>query len=439
MKNKYWVLVLSVLFTLIQITGAAGSNAWVKNGVVNSRLGQQRPDEALIIDHKTININAIPLGWLQTARQNLHIYYGHTSHGSQLMDGMDGLVSFANSGGRGLALPTDTFAGLDVTENWIDAGYYPDWVNQTRAFLGSPVPATGRGAAHPETNVVAWAWCGQLSWLGAADITSQYLQPMSQLEADYPGITFVYMTGHSDGSGETGDLSVNNQQIREYALQNHKVLYDFYDIELYDPDGNYYGNKAVNDACEYDSDGNGSRDRNWALDWQAAHTEGQDWYSCGCAHSQALNCNQKAYAAWWLWARLAGWGGPGLSQLAASTGSALPGQQIAYTVTLQNLALPASTSVTMTDSLPTGLTYVPGSLHASQGQCQDSLAPTLTWTGALNSASVVTITFNANVTANTRQSITNTAVISASGMPTIQSAATLLVDPLALFLPALRR
>ena len=67
MKNKYWVLILSVLFTLLQITGAAGSNAWVKNGVVNSRLGQQRPDEALIIDHKTININAIPLGWLQTA------------------------------------------------------------------------------------------------------------------------------------------------------------------------------------------------------------------------------------------------------------------------------------------------------------------------------------------------------------------------------------
>jgi hypothetical protein len=25
------------------------------------------------------------------------------------------------------------------------------------------------------------------------------------------------------------------------------------------------------------------------------------------SHSQPLNANQKAYAAWWLWARLAGW------------------------------------------------------------------------------------------------------------------------------------
>ena len=33
----------------------------------------------------------------------------------------------------------------------------------------------------------------------------------------------------------------------------------------------------------------------------------EDWYSCSSAHSQPLNANRKAYAAWWLWARLAGW------------------------------------------------------------------------------------------------------------------------------------
>jgi hypothetical protein len=45
------------------------------------------------------------------------------------------------------------------------------------------------------------------------------------------------------------------------------------------------------------------------VDWQNDHTEGMDWYDCSSAHSVELNANRKAYAAWWLWARLAGWEG----------------------------------------------------------------------------------------------------------------------------------
>ncbi len=58
-----------------------------------------------------------------------------------------------------------------------------------------------------------------------------------------------------------------------------------------------------------DSDGNGSPDKNWATEWQNSHSRGVDWYTCGSAHSEPVNANQKAYAAWWLWARLAGWDG----------------------------------------------------------------------------------------------------------------------------------
>jgi hypothetical protein len=86
-------------------------------------------------------------------------------------------------------------------------------------------------------------------------------------------------------------------------------LYDFADIESYDPDANYYLDKMANDNCDYDSDNNGSQDRNWAEDWQNAHQENVDWYSCSAAHSKPLNGNRKAYAAWWLWASLAGWNG----------------------------------------------------------------------------------------------------------------------------------
>ncbi len=267
--------------------------------------------DAIIADHSTTDITIIPASAISSAKANLHIAYGHTSHGSQITDGMTGLVNFANAGGKGLSLPHDIFAwnngggngALDLEEGsgWLnhDVGYYPNWVNETRAYLNDP--------SHADVNVIMWSWCGQVSNYSEQQMIDRYLEPMSQLETEYPNVVFVYMTGHADGSGETGNLHLRNQQIREYCETNGKVLFDFYDIECYDPDGNYYGDKRVNDACWYDSDGNGSRDRNWATEWQNAHTQGVDWYSCGSAHSYPINANQKAYAAWYLFARLAGW------------------------------------------------------------------------------------------------------------------------------------
>jgi hypothetical protein len=64
----------------------------------------------IIVDHTATNITLIPQAAIEAAITNLHIAYGHTSHGSQVTDGMSGLVAFANDGGLGLALPTDTFA-----------------------------------------------------------------------------------------------------------------------------------------------------------------------------------------------------------------------------------------------------------------------------------------------------------------------------------------
>lgn len=287
--------------------------------------------EPLIIDHTTDDITAIPEEWIQTAKGTLHIGYGHTSHGSQITSGMSGLVGFANSGGLGLALPKDIFSwnrygtggalhlyeGSSYDPNGdlpYDCGYWPTWKDETYEYLGTPDPVTGRGTNHPEMNVIIWSWCGQVAGQTEQSMLDTYLLPMTQLEEDYPGITFVYMTGHADGSGEGGNVHLRNQQIRQYCLDNNKVLFDFYDFDCRDPDNNYYGDKRVNDNCDYDSDGNGSLDRNWAIDWQSSHTEGVDWFMTSyCAHSQALNCNQKAYGAWWLWARLAGWPGVGVS------------------------------------------------------------------------------------------------------------------------------
>ena len=252
------ICILSTLMVAGKIapTAAYKSNTSFSEGDVLTVVARSQP---IIIDHTTVDISAIPQLWIETVKNDLNIYYGHTSHGSQLTTGMAGLVDFANGGGLGLSLPTDIFAGLSLQETSPDAGYYPTWVDNTRNHLGAPDPITGRGTTHPDTNVVIWSWCGQLSDISEQKVIDEYLLPMTQLELDYPGISFVYMTGHADGSGETGNLHLRNQQIRQYAISNNKILYDFYDIELYDPDGNYFGDKAVNDNCDYDSDGNGLR------------------------------------------------------------------------------------------------------------------------------------------------------------------------------------
>lgn len=278
---------VGILFCLS--AGITSATAWAASSPV-------------IVDHRCTRLSLIPEDKITAAKSQLHIAYGHTSHGSQLTTGMTGLVDFKgglyawNSGGAGgaLDLRDQPFSGAADLGN-------PDrtaWETATRAYLN----------AHPDVNVIIWSWCGQVSSATAADIDT-YLGLMNGLEADYPGVKFVYMTGHLDGGGLTGNLHLRNEQIRNYCRANNKILYDFADIETYDPSGTYFGDKIPDDACGYDSDGDGARDRNWAQEWQAAHAEGVDWYGCDSAHSEPVNANQKAYAAWWLWARLAGWQG----------------------------------------------------------------------------------------------------------------------------------
>ncbi len=250
----------------------------------------------IVINHISTHLNEVPLSAITNARSTLHIAYGHTSHGSQITDGMTGLVSYANApyggstyrwnnGGTGGALDLHDYAMSGDLGN-------PDrtsWAQRTRTYL----------SAHPDVNVIMWSWCGQAD-TSAADITT-YLNLMNGLETEFPNVKFVYMTGHLVGTGTNGNLNQRNEQIRAYVRANNKILFDFADIESYDPDGlvNYMALNA-DDGCNY----NGG---NWATAWQNAHP-GQ-WYNCGAAHTQPLNANMKAYAAWNLWARLAGWNG----------------------------------------------------------------------------------------------------------------------------------
>jgi hypothetical protein len=49
----------------------------------------------VIINHTSTNLSLVPKPAIERAIANLHIVYGHTSHGSQITDGMTGLSHFS--------------------------------------------------------------------------------------------------------------------------------------------------------------------------------------------------------------------------------------------------------------------------------------------------------------------------------------------------------
>lgn len=277
----------------------AATNKSDESSSTNKSIENAVSSKSIVIDHTCIKLDQISLEWIEKAKNDLHIFYGHTSHGSQITSGLLALTEFKKSPYNFKSGSSNDSA--DLRENpSMDLGNpdYEAWATETRKYLEK----------NKNINTVMWSWCGQMSGANNRHVKT-YLDLMQALEIEFPGVTFVYMTGHLDGTGENGILARNNNQIREFCINNNKVIYDFADIESYNPDGVYFGDKFANDACDYDSNGDKKPDKNWAKEWQDTHKEGVDWYQCTAAHSQPVNGNMKACAAWWLMARIAGWDG----------------------------------------------------------------------------------------------------------------------------------
>jgi len=171
--------------------------------------------QAIVASHETTELSRIPYYWVNKVKTDFRVWYGHTSHGSQITSGIGNLQSHYgepwtfNSSGSGGALSYQETGG--------DLGHNGDlsWYYTTIQKLNEP------GC---DRNVVIWSWCG-----GVSDNTPEgisiYLDSMNRLEEMYPDVKFVYMTGHQD-IWAWHNLTERNQQIRDYCLQNGKILYE---------------------------------------------------------------------------------------------------------------------------------------------------------------------------------------------------------------------
>lgn len=234
--------------------------------------------QTLVANHTSVaEFDAIPDTVVREIRSTYKIFYGHTSHGSQIVTGMQMLMAEDT-----VYRVNDGDGSLFIEEYASDLGHLGDtsWAQITRQRLDQP---------GNDINLVVWSWCG-----GVSDNTEEginaYLIAMSALERAYPNVKFVYMTGHLDGTGPAGNLFLRNNQIRRSCIYHGDLLFDFADIESYDPSGVAYLNGT--DACE------------WCTTW----CDSNACPSCvDCAHTHCFNCYQKGKGFWWLLAELTAW------------------------------------------------------------------------------------------------------------------------------------
>jgi len=242
--------------------------------------------EPIIVDHTTTDLTQVPDIWVEQVKKNVKVYYGHTSHGFQLIQGLKSIEAQQGPKYRvvtGLTLPKepDALCIRDRSDTYDPKDFFPT------------VP--GALNSNPEINVVMYGWCGQPSGNQWQSLLNNYIDSMKSLEQQYPSVTFVYMTGHAQ-EADCGGCNRHrfNETLRKYCKEKNKVLFDFADLDV------WYNGKM-----------NTYLSPRWCVCLGSVPREHPHWgggnWNNPCGHSTYGNCEQKGKAVWWMLARIRGW------------------------------------------------------------------------------------------------------------------------------------
>ena len=289
-------------FTFLVVLLVASLSLQVGQAQANYSVTSSWPG-GLIIDHNCIQLDAVPSEWIDAAQADTRIHYAHTSHGSQITTGM-GRIEAANVsydcaiGGGYLPSEPNALCILDGNppESYITPELYWQGVS-ARALTQNTLDD------NPTLTISLWSWCTQLNYYDAAG-TQEYLDAMTMLEEANPDITFIYMTSNAQAGGSDGyNRWINNQMVRQYCIENDKILFDFADLDCWSG-GEHSTYSYFNGEQTFD-----------------VPIEHEDFNGNEAGHTTYTSCEQKGRAFWWMMAMLAGWDNPYTASATGSTTS----------------------------------------------------------------------------------------------------------------------